>query len=156
MPDETRGPFLAMAVLCEMAMQEANGVLSIIRVMERIQVNGPTPEMKAVPVKLSIVVVLRSGFYKGKASVAIKPIPPSNQEMKPIEASVLLEGDDRGANVIVNAPDFPISEEGLYWFDVSVNGALFTRIPLRVLYQRVGPSPGPGQSKPTPPGGPAE
>ena len=155
MPNETGGPFLAMAVICETALQEANGVLSIIRVLERIQVNGQTPEMTPVNIKLSIVVVLRSGFYKGNAKVVIKPIPPSNQDMNPIEVSVLLEGDDRGANVIVNAPEFPISEEGLYWFDVSVSDVLFTRIPFRVLYQRVGPTSDPGQPRTTPPGGPA-
>lgn len=150
MSNETSGPFLAMAVLCETSLQEANGVLSIIRIMERIQVNGPTPEMQPVNVKFTLVVVLRSGFYRGNAKVTIKPIPPSNTDMPAIEATVLLEGEDRGANLIINAPAFTVTEEGLYWFDVSVNGALFTRIPFRVMYQRVGPMPGllPGTTPP--------
>ena len=142
MSEETSGPFLTMAVLCETTLQEQTGVLSIIRILERVQVAGPTPEMQPINLKFTLVVTLRSGFYRGNAKVKVKPIPPSNNDLPAIEATVLLEGEDRGANLIMNAPAFAVTEEGVYWFDVSVNGALFTRIPLRVMYQRVGPSPG--------------
>lgn len=152
MSDETSGPFLAMAVICETTLQEQTGQLSVIRVIERVQVGGLTAEMQPFNLKFTLLVVLRSGFYKGNAKVKIKPVPPSNKDVPAIETAILLEGDDRGANLIAVVPAFQVAEEGLYWFDVSVNGALFTRIPLRVMYQQVAPMPGlpPGTK---PPGG---
>src|SRR5947208_4912265 len=99
MSEETSGPFLAMAVLCETVLREQSGVLSVIRVLERLQIAGPTSEMQPVNVKFTVAVVLRSGFYRGNAKVKIKPIPPSHSDIPAIEATVLLEGDDRGANL---------------------------------------------------------
>lgn len=54
--------------------------------------------------------------------------------MQAIQFPILLEGEDRGVNQILNL-SFGVDEEGLYWFDVLVDGALMTRIPMRVLYQ---------------------
>ena len=41
---------------------------------------------------------------------------------------------------------FPVQwippEEGLYWWDVYLNQEMVTRMPLRVIYQRTGPTTG--------------
>jgi hypothetical protein len=137
MSQETSGPWVAIAVICETALQEASGVLSLIRVVDRFQVAGPTSEMQPVNLKFTIVVAFKAGFSRNSAIVSIKPIPPSNKDVPPIEASVLFEGEDRGVNLVLNIPGFQVSEQGLYWFDVSVDGVLFTRIPLRIMYQKV-------------------
>src|SRR5439155_20368003 len=113
------------------------GVLSLIRVVDRFQIAGPTAEMQAVTLKFTIVVAFKAGFSRNSAVVNVKPVPPSNKDVPSIEASVLFEGEDRGVNLILNIPGFQISEQGLYWFDVSVDGVLFTRIPLRIMYQKV-------------------
>ncbi len=55
------------------------------------------------------------------------------------EFPVLFEGQDRGV-AIVAPMTLVLDEEGLYWFDVTFEEKLVTRIPLRVLYQRVGQS----------------
>ena len=53
-----------------------------------------------------------------------------------MEFPMLFEGDeDRGAAVVAQIA-FPVSEEGIYWFDVSLFNEDITRMPLRVLYQR--------------------
>jgi hypothetical protein len=49
---------------------------------------------------------------------------------------VLLEGDDRGA-ALVGVMQLQLEEPGLYWFDVLFERRLLTRIPLRVVYQRL-------------------
>ena len=71
-----------------------------------------------------------------KALLKIQPTAPSGKELPPLEFSVLFEGDERGLNLV-----FPVQmlleEEGLYWFDVTVDDQPLTRIPLRLLYQRV-------------------
>jgi hypothetical protein len=35
------------------------------------------------------------------------------------------------------AVNLQANEEGLYWFDVFLEGARVTRVPLRLIYQRV-------------------
>ena len=139
-------------MICETALQEATGVLSLIRVVDRFQIAKPTAEMQPVNLKFTIVVAFKAGFQRNSAVVSIKPVPPSNKDVPPIEASVLFEGEDRGVNLILNIPSFQVAEQGLYWFDVSVDGVLFTRIPLRVMYQKVlGTMPGlPGTTPPKP------
>ena len=57
------------------------------------------------------------------------------------EAPVLFEGDERGC-VLATPLGVVAEEEGLYWFDVSLEGTLLTRIPLRVMYQKMPGMPG--------------
>lgn len=58
--------------------------------------------------------------------------------MATAELPVFFEGQDRGVNVVLNI-NFAAEEEGIYWFDVLLHEQLVTRIPLRILYQRIGP-----------------
>jgi hypothetical protein len=135
-------PWVQMAVFCQNALKENTGNLSIIRVIERVtipaqmvaQVAGQTQQPLTLPITL--VVVLKSGFMKGSANIGIRQNTPSGKTLPPIEASALFEGDDRGIELVINM-GLQVTEEGLYWFDVLVNSELFTRVPLRVLYQQI-------------------
>ena len=49
---------------------------------------------------------------------------------------MLFEGEDRGSNLIIQT-GFEFDAEGLYWFDVALDGHRVTRIPFRMLYQLV-------------------
>ena len=65
------------------------------------------------------------------------PVTPSGKQLPPIvETNALFEGDERGT---ITAGPLPLiaTEEGLYWFDVYVEEDLLTRIPLRLIYQRL-------------------
>ena len=64
---------------------------------------------------------------------------PSGERGPVAEASVLMEGEDRGVNLIADTAFAP-EQQGLYWFDVLLDGELFTRIPLRAVFQQM---PGP-------------
>lgn len=145
MPDEGEHfrPYVQVAAFCHAAIQEANGPLSIIRLIDRYMVGGTTPDMPPTRLDLTLVVILKAGFMRGKSEVSIRPIMPSGKEQPTINATVLFEGEERGVQLIAQM-GMLVQEEGLYWFDVSVNGDLATRIPLRVIYQRVqvgGPAP---------------
>jgi hypothetical protein len=141
MDKELQGPFLAMAVLCEKVLREADGVISVIRVVDRVNVElrgpGAPDEMPPIPISLNAVLSFKSGFAKGKYKVKLITRSPSGvesaaQNMPPI----FLEGDERGANLIVSL-QLSVTEEGLYWIDVLLEERVLTRIPLRVLYQSV-------------------
>jgi hypothetical protein len=148
------GPYLSAALLCEKVLREGDGVLSIIRIVDRLiqsAVVGPDEpeEMPPFPVNLTVVLVLKSGSARGRHSVRVTVEAPSG-ELMPQEASlpVLLEGEERGVNLLLNL-GFMAEHEGLYWFNVyfGTQDVLLTRIPLRVIYQpqRLGASAEPAE-----------
>lgn len=140
MKDKIGGPFLMAAFFCEHVLQEKDGVISAIRIVDRFihTVPGPDAPEKMPPftIKFSIIIAFKSGDIKGKQDVKITPIAPSGQVLPGISIPILLEGGDNGANVNITY-GFYAQEEGLYWFDVTLNGKLFTRMPLRTIYQKM-------------------
>jgi len=149
MTTSASGPFLAAALLCENILEEKDGVLSAIRIVDRIihGARGPNPpeDMPPVPVNLRALISLKSGAARGRFAVGIVLEKPSGQREPAVEIPVLLEGEDRGANLNI-ALAFQAELEGLYWFEVQLDGQPITRMPLRLIYQRLslgGGSPAP-------------
>ena len=134
------GPFLQMAVFCERVLQEKDGVISAIRIVDRFtQVVPPTSAQTVmVPMRLDVFVVIaiKSGDFKRKAELKITPKTPSGEEMPGFSGSVLLEGDERGVNVIIRYV-FESKEEGVYWFDVELDGQSLTKMPLHIIHQEM-------------------
>ena len=125
-----------MAVFCEKILREADGVLSIIRVIDRFTVAGPTPEMGPTVLQFTILISFKSGFLRGKQKISVRPKSPVGADLPAMEFPVLFEGDDdRGINLGAMT-NFVANEEGLYWIDVYLAEELITRMPLRVIYQR--------------------
>jgi len=132
------GPHIAMAVFCEQVLEEKSGVLSVIRIIDRINLSAGAEapeEMPEFPLNMKAIVALKSGFCRGKYTVTVKPRTPSGQELAAVNLPVLLEGDDRGTNLVLHFA-LGVKEEGLYWFDVLIEEKLLTSMPLRILYQR--------------------
>jgi hypothetical protein len=131
------GPFVQIACVCQTALQEANSALSVIRIMDRVQVLGTAAQMQPQPLQnLSLVIVLKSGALRETHQLKIQPVTPSGAELPVSETSALFEGEDRGIG-IVTPLTLVATESGLYWIDVYLEEQLLTRIPLRVLYNRV-------------------
>lgn len=139
------GPYVGIAVFCEKVLKEPDGVMSLIRIVDRVTfavAAGATPQAYA----LFAVIMLKSGDLRGTHPLALRSIGPSGQQLGTFEAPALFEGEDRGVAVVVQFP-FQPAEEGLHWFEIVVDGQQFTRIPLRAIYQRIsvtgaGPAPG--------------
>lgn len=134
------GPHLALAILCDRVLQEKDGVMSLIRVVDRFNVSGTEREMPPSPVQTTLVVVLKSGDYDGKGHIKVRPQAPSGKLVMEREFPVLFEGQDRGVGIVASIT-FMLDEEGLYWIDVLFEDAVMTRIPLRVVYHWVGQTP---------------
>ena len=136
------GPYLAAALLCEKVLQEKDGVLSAIRIVDRIiqktQGVGAPELMPAVTVDLKLLLIFKSGPGQGSRNVTVALAYPSGRLQPSASLPIYLEGGegDRGANLIVEVK-FQTQEEGLYWFDILLENELITRVPLRILYQRV-------------------
>lgn len=126
-------PYLSAAVFCEKVLQERDGVMSAIRIVDRFQFSGTEKEMAPKTLNATLLLIFKSGFFRGKLSIKLSPKSPSGKQLPELEFPALFEGDDRGVGIVA-AMGFVAQEEGLYWFDVLLQEQLITRIPLRVLY----------------------
>jgi hypothetical protein len=146
----TGGPYLTNAFFCEKLLQEQDGVVSAIRIIDRWNVNGATEGMPTTIIQGTLVVTMKSGIYRGNAQVTVTPITPSNNRLPPVVFPVLFEGeDDRGVGVILPMA-FPAQEPGLFWFEISLAGQalqprVVTAMPMRVAYLQMVGVPRPGQ-----------
>ncbi len=135
-------PYLCMALFCDRVLKEADGVVSVIRVVDRFTVSGNTPEMPKENIRFTALVSLKSGEYRGRAEIELKITSPSGKALPSTRFPINLEGDaDRGVGV-GSEMQLSVEEEGVYWFDVRFIGLksaeqLLTRMPLRVAYQRM-------------------
>lgn len=133
------GPYVSTAVLCERMLEEKDGVVTLVRIIDRLIVTAQGPEAPATlpPTLVSVVAViwLRSGTALGRHVLKLRPEKPSGTQLEATELSVHFEGEERGARTLGNIA-LTADEEGLYWFDVLLDDVLLTRIPLRIMYQR--------------------
>lgn len=137
-----RGPYVQVAAICATPLIENSGLLSVIRIQDRIQLAGTTDQMQPQPLmNLWLVLSLKAGEMMGKYTIHITPISPSGKRVPGPNFSVLFEGQERGAVIALPLP-FIAQEEGLYWFEVKLEEAVLTQIPLRVMYQKMQMMPG--------------
>jgi len=131
-------PLLVVAVFCERVLREVDGVMTIVRMVDRFLVRGATPEMGNQVLRFQTVIIFKSGELRGKYVIRIRPTSPTGRDLPGMDFPTLFEGDsDRGAAIIADT-NFAVDEEGLYWFDVYLEDELITRMPLRVVYQQIG------------------
>ncbi len=134
MPD-SGGPHLTAALVCERVLQEQDGVISAIRIIDRVYfVADPsgTPLTNGYPI--TILVSWKAGEARGRYSARIRMEKPSGEQVPLLQAPVHLEAEERGVNLVVGSL-FQPDQEGLYWFDVFFEEDRVTRIPLRAMYQ---------------------
>jgi hypothetical protein len=142
MSEELMRPFVQVAAICQMPLVEQGGALSVIRIIDRVPIKGATDVMQPQPLfQLHMVVVLKSGPMRGKYKWNIVAVTPSQKRIPGPEMSALFDGDERGI-ALVQPVGLVAEEEGLYWFDVMLEGELLTRIPLRVMYEQIRPMQG--------------
>ncbi|MBI2912971.1 MAG: hypothetical protein HYY03_03530 [Chloroflexi bacterium] len=135
------GPYLKAALLCDEVIEGKDGVLSLIRIVDRLTVTAAGAAapgaMPSVLRKLKLVVMIVSGQARGTHTIAVTIETPDGMVHPGWESTILLEGEDRGANVVVEL-DYEFKLEGVHWFRLLLEGEEVTRVPFRVLYQRVG------------------
>lgn len=141
MPEEMSldGPWLQAAVFCEKVLTERDGVVSLVRIVDRFTITsaGTGAPLKMPPTNLPItgMLMFKSGFAQGSFSVRLTMVSPSGVRMPEQIVPMFLEGNDRGVNLGFTL-NLAAKEDGLYWMEVRVGERLFTRMPLRILYQQ--------------------
>jgi hypothetical protein len=145
MPSKAGGPYLIQAVFCERVLTEKDGVLSLIRVFDRLNVSvvAGTPNEGPVAMNAFLVLSLKNGAARGTCEITIDHEGPEGGVM-PLSAFAqtveLVGDDDAGVNALVQLVVTWVP--GLHWFTVKLNGVEATRIPLRLVL----PSPSSAES----------
>ena len=148
-PDHSTGPHVVIAALCEKVLHEQDGVLSMIRIVDQITqsasgTEAPTQMPPFLTNNLTMAICLKSDQARGRYGIKIRPEQPNGQQLPELEQAIQL-GSGGGVNLIMPLV-LPITQEGLYWFDIFLTGLppqsdrLLTRVPLQVVYspQRIG------------------
>lgn len=131
-------PYLTAALLCEKVLEEKSGTLSAVRIIDRLEYELQTnvPELAKLDIKpiipFTALICLKSGPVVGKVKVSFDGIRPSGKSKRLITLEVDLKGGDQGQNLVLNM-GITVEEEGLHWFEVRVDEALLTKIPLMLV-----------------------
>jgi hypothetical protein len=128
------------AALCENVIEDKEGVLSLIRIVDRVvhTAAGSNAPLEMPPIRdygITVVLMLVSGEARGSHNVTLALQQPSGLTQSLWSTSVLFEGEERGANLIVKLR-LTLEYQGLYWVNVAIDDELATRIALRVVYTR--------------------
>lgn len=134
------GPFVKAAFFCERVLTEKDDVLTPIRIVDRftLRATGPNPpdEMAGVPLALTTVIMLIAGSARGRKSLDIQMQHPDGlrQETGKKTLPIIFEEAENKGTTVTFVQRFTATQEGTYWFDVSVDGHLLTRMPLLIRY----------------------
>jgi hypothetical protein len=129
---KTGRPLLAGALFCEKILEEKDNVLSVIRIVDVITLPKPPdlppgPEGQPAPVPIAQLLAFlsfKSGDAKGESLLQLSVVMPSGKR-QPASTSTPMTFLGGNHGVIVRAPVFaPVAEEGLYWYEVRVDGRL--------------------------------
>ena len=126
-PAASTGPYLTAAIICERVLQEKDGVLSAIRIVDQITHTIVAP-----------LITFKSGRARGRQTVQLAMEDPSGARKELFAHSLQFEGEHRGANWVIQA-NVMFSMEGLYWFEVILEDRLVTKMPVKLLYQLMSP-----------------
>ena len=142
MPD-SNDPALTVAVLCQHVLEEKDGTLSAIRIIDRItvdvEVDGPgDTELPPLPVNAVLLLIFKKDAVNERsftASVTVRN--PAGAETAVASLPLAIgSGPAKGANLIVRL-GFGAKESGIYWFSISVDGVARAKVPLEILINKV-------------------
>jgi hypothetical protein len=128
------GPFVALAVLCQRMDRQADGSADVMGIVDGLTLDAsvqPEPTHEAPTVKLTALVSIRAGDVRGGHRLAIRSRYPSG-DVGP-SMSRLVDLTDQMPAATLSVPlELELEQLGTYWFDVTFDDDLLTRIPLLV------------------------
>lgn len=134
------GPFVNVAAFCERVVEEKDGTLTLVRLIDqfKVEANGPDAPDDLPPgavVQATLVVMLKRGRARGGQAITVELEHPDASRKKGPETSInFIGGEGSGANLVIPM-QIQLSSAGLYWADIFVNKRLAARAPLEVTYR---------------------
>jgi len=135
-----RGPYLSVATFCENVIEDKAGVLTLIRIVDRLHVEAQgmnvPEEMPPTMLNWFLVICMKAGEARGSHPVKIEPELPSGLIIQPLILSAYFEGGNRGTNLVTKL-GFTLKMPGIYWFRIYVDDVFMTKFPLEVIYTKI-------------------
>jgi hypothetical protein len=131
------GPYVTAAALCDRTLQESDGVLSLIRIVDKVTVAGVGPEeqMAQASVNLTLVLILKAGDAAGRPfTVKLRPENPEGRAIAETQVPVRFADEPNASASLLVQLGLLINQPGLYWINVLLDDELLTRVPLLVQY----------------------
>lgn len=144
-PAQSGGPFLQVACLCENVVQRADGVLTLVNIVDRLNIviqglDAPAT-MPPQNYQIYLVIILKAGRARGRYDLTFEIELPDVTRKKPAVLSLNFEGEEDRGIQIVQRLSLTITQEGLHWIHISLADRLLTKVPLRVVYSRISTGP---------------
>ena len=135
----TETPYVVAALICERALQEKDGVISLIRLVDTVNTTftpsseeeaaKPTP---AIPLALSLFISFRAGPARGKREIVVHLYDPDGaQKFQTGPYPMVFTSAEQGHNLNIKM-SLALKNPGVYWIDVVIDGRVVTRLPLTV------------------------
>jgi hypothetical protein len=136
MGPDPAGPFVAMAVFCERLDQQPDGTVDVLGVVDGVslareaEAGGDALDTAPV-VRLLGLVSIRAGDARGRHTISLRAHFPDGE--LGAELTRPIELTDRAPGATIGFPfELEARDTGTYWFDVTCDDRLLTRIPLVV------------------------
>ena len=137
-------PLVSVACICERVLEEKDGVLSAIRLVDLffvekaddanvVPTGQPVGPKSMTAISATAFVVLKSGDLKGSFEVYVKLRTPSGKTVElPQKWPAEFLGGEQGVSLVMTF-FLPVGEFGLFWFDVYWMNEVLTSIPLKLV-----------------------
>jgi hypothetical protein len=135
-----KGPYFLAAAYCERALQEADGTVTLVRVIDRVVLTPMTSDETATPsperpamVNLTIALLLKTGDAPGVYTARFDLENPDGKVTtigQPIDVTL---ADGGGMNVLINS-FIQVQRVGPFLTHVYLNDEHFTQIPLEIQF----------------------
>jgi hypothetical protein len=129
-------PYIGAAFLCEYALLDQDNVPSAIRIIDRVTLSPPEPDaptqMPAFSLHCWAMLIVRAP-QPSRARLELQPLKTDGTALPPLGEEIVLTGTPASINVRIEM-GLIISNPGIYWFEVRLDGRLENRFPLEVVY----------------------
>lgn len=138
------GPFLAAAVFCDSVLRGEDGVLTVVRIIDRITITIPADAPPEVPsdkhrllTQIEGLVGFKSGYAGGKHELKLVIQSPSGKRQVMVNQTADFKAEVHGGYHLRLKTGIAVGESGLYLVDVFLDGKRMTRMPLLIVVQRL-------------------
>lgn len=139
-------PYLAAAVICEKTLQEADKVVTVMRIIDTIGVDAPEFDVAKkkslkegkglmMTMPLTLYLCFRRGNTVDDLPFQINYVDPNKKVHKrAVFGTLHFKGDfSQGYGINIFVPlHIAWERPGLYWYEIEVAGNVITRVPLIV------------------------
>jgi len=138
------GPFVAAAVFCQTIVEDSDGVVSALRVVDELRGifpahapdDFPSKEHPAEVALFVLIIIRRGDAPAGKHRLELVSESPKGETQEVFSQEVEMPPYPNGAVNVKARLAMKFQGQGVYWFDVVLGGKVLTRMALNIMLQR--------------------